>query len=287
MPSSTDWFRDAGWGLFFHYLASPASHQQPSPLTAEEWNAQIDAFDVPGFARKMADLGASYIFFTLGQNSGHYCSPNATYDALTAIQPGKLSRRDLVAEIADALAPHGIRLLVYLPSHAPAMDRDAVYALGCTPPWDPTRWSYKKEYTDPAMDERVAEFQRKWEAVIREWSDRWGDRVHGWWIDGCYYADRMYRHPDPPNFESFAAAMKVGNPESIVAFNPGIVGGRVKPHTEHEDYTAGEVSDSFPVCPGPTVDGKQWHVLSYLGETWGREEPRFSLEGVATGADEF
>jgi alpha-beta hydrolase superfamily lysophospholipase len=37
------------------------------------------------------------------------------------------------------------------------------------------------------------------EAVIREWSLRWGKNVSGWWTDGCYHADKMYRHADAPD----------------------------------------------------------------------------------------
>ena len=44
--------------------------------------------------------------------------------------------------------------------------------------------------------------------------DRWGQKVWGWWFDGCYFADAMYRHPDAPNFASFAAAAKAGNPDA-------------------------------------------------------------------------
>jgi hypothetical protein len=40
---------------------------------------------------------------------------------------------------------------------------------------------------------RLAEFQRNWEAICRDWSQRWSRRVSGWWIDACYFADEMYR----------------------------------------------------------------------------------------------
>jgi hypothetical protein len=40
---------------------------------------------------------------------------------------------------------------------------------------------------------RLAELQRNWEAVVRERPVRWGKSVSGWWIDGCYFADQMYR----------------------------------------------------------------------------------------------
>jgi len=46
--------------------------------------------------------------------------------------------------------------------------------------------------------------QRHWEAVCREWSLRWGDRVSRWWIDGPYDA-AAYSHPDEPNYRSFPA----------------------------------------------------------------------------------
>ena len=38
---------------------------------------------------------------------------------------------------------------------------------------------------------RLAQFQRNWEAICRDWSQRWGRRVSGWWIDGCYFADEI------------------------------------------------------------------------------------------------
>ena len=79
----------------------------------------------------------------------------------------------------------------------------------------------------------------------------------------------MYRHPDPPNFASFAAAARAGNADAIVAFNPGVKV-PVICHSEHEDYTAGEISTAFPVCPGRWLDGAQYHLLGYLGQNWCR-----------------
>ncbi len=37
--------------------------------------------------------GAKYLLFTIGQNSGHYCTPNAAYDRIAGITPSKCSRR--------------------------------------------------------------------------------------------------------------------------------------------------------------------------------------------------
>ena len=115
--------------------------------------------------------------------------------------------------------------------------------------------------------------------LIREWSLRWGTKVSGWWVDGCYFKDDMYMHADAPSFTSFAAAMRAGNPESIVSFSDG--GGLpVRRVCAAEDYTHGEMWQEFPICSGRWVDGAQYHILSYLGGNWGRGMPRFTDEFI-------
>jgi len=85
----TDWLARAGWGVMTHYLAAPPSSAGGKEVTAEMWNRQVDAFDVEFFANQVAATGARYVLFTIGQNSGHYCAPNATYDKLVGIRPSK------------------------------------------------------------------------------------------------------------------------------------------------------------------------------------------------------
>ena len=290
--ANTDWFRDARWGVFFHYLADVASQQTVAAMAPDTWNRRIDAVDVDRWAAQIAESGAGYAFLTIGQNSGYYLAPNATYDAIVGHRPSRCSSRDLVSDLADALARHRVPLLVYLPSAAPCNDRQAIEALQCTPAWDPKPLGFKPgSYTvAEGVDERLSVFQRHWEAVIREYALCWGTRIKGWWFDGCYCADRMYRQQDEPNFRSFAAAAKAGNPASLVAFNPG-VRTPVVCHSAYEDYTAGEVDRAFPVsmtvapwCPplGRNVEGAQYHVLSFLGAFWGSGAPRFS-DAFVTG----
>lgn len=285
------WLRAARWGVFTHYLAAPAS-DGVAAITAEAWHERVEAFDVAGLVDQLQRTGTRYYVLTIGQNTGYYCSPNETYDALVQRTPSRLSKRDLVADVAEALEAVGIRTLVYLPGHAPADDRLAVEGLVCTPDWDASLWQLRpgRYLRREETDERLSTFQRHWEAIVREWSLRWGRHVHGWWIDGCYYADRMYRHPDPPNFASFADALRAGNPDAIVAFNPGLQVPVVS-HTQYEDYTAGEVMDPLPAGTPlrwhrvRIIDGfieqAQYHILTHLGMLWGRGEPRFSAEMVA------
>jgi hypothetical protein len=280
----TDWFHKAHWGVMTHYLGAPPSSSGGAELTAEMWNRQVEAFDVGGLADQVASTGAKYVLFTIGQNSGHYCSPNATYDKIVGITPSKCSRRDLISDLARALKARNVRLMVYLPSGAPAADPVARKKLG----W---RWGRSGGWQLPgeAVGGRLTEFQRRWEAVIREWSLRWGKDVAGWWIDGCYFAEQMYRFDDGPNFATFATALRAGNPDAIVAFNPG-VRVPVVAHTEYEDYSAGEVTlrqlpRATDACPGRWLeyDGArvQFHILTFLGTSWCRgERPQWTDDKV-------
>lgn len=288
MRANTDWFLDAKWGVFVHYLADFASNTQVPSLDAAEWNARIDGFNVPGLADQLEAIGAGYFILTLGQNSGYYLSPNATYDAIVGHQPSRCSQRDLVADLIAELEPRGIRMMVYFTASAPCLDKQAIERLKCTPPNDAGKIGFHPDLYEyqSGVDDRLTEFQGMWEQVVSEWSRRWGKGCHGWWIDGCYNADVMYRAPEAPNFASFAAALKAGNPDSLVAFNPGVKV-PVICHTEFEDYTAGEISDAFPAPTmygrprlGRYVDGAQYHILTYIGEGWGQGLPRFADEFV-------
>ena len=122
----TDWFKNAKWGVFMHYMADTVL--KGDALTVENWNKTVDAFDAKGLTEQLASAGAGYFVLTLGQNSGFYCSPNATYDRLTGFATSKCSRRDLVSDLSDALRARHIRLLVYLPSGAPDRDKPATKA---------------------------------------------------------------------------------------------------------------------------------------------------------------
>src|ERR1035441_8398338 len=112
----TDWFHQAKWGVFMHYMGDTVL--KGDELTIENWNKAVDSFDVKGLADQLASAGAGYFVLTLGQNSGYYCAPNAAYDRLTGIAPSKCAKRDLVADLSEALRVRRIRLMVYLPAGA-------------------------------------------------------------------------------------------------------------------------------------------------------------------------
>jgi len=283
----TDWLHKAKWGVMFHYLAANGWQlRQGTKLPSRaEWNRCVDAVDVERLAGQLADAGAGYLLLTVGQNSTHLCSPNETLRGLLGEDLYCGSDRDLVLDFAEALTRRGLRLLVYHHAHAPSFEIEAVERLACTPPWDARRMGGLAPGTYRNVrdaDDRLSEFWGHWQQVHREWADRWGGLVHGWWIDGCYHTDRTLGFPDddPPNYKSFAEALRAGNSEALVAFNPG-VSVPIRTLTPHQDYTAGEISHALPVDAfyqplSRWVDGAQLHVLSYLGELWRKGEPRFT-----------
>jgi hypothetical protein len=82
-----------------------------------------------------------------------------------------------------------------------------------------------------------------------------------------------------------------GNPDAIVAFNPGVKV-PVVAHSKHEDYAAGEVNLSqlpaaIEACPGRWLDCEgeevQFQILTFLGTTWcGGERPQWPNNKVAS-----
>lgn len=262
------WMQDPRyrWGVMTHYLADWQARDHKLEMNIELWNKLIDSFDVQKMAKTLESVGAGHYQLSIGQNSGYFLSPNAAYDRITRIRPSKCSHRDLVAEFYEPLHQRDIKLMVYLPSGAPGQDKTAVAAL---------EWS-----NGPHPNKN---FQLKWQQIIEEWSKRWGSKVTGWWFDGCYFPNSMYRSVTAPNFASFAAAARAGNPDSCVAFNPGVIY-RILSMSPDEDFTAGEIDKpdmaSVRRNEDGRIDGTQIHMLSFLGEKWGSGAPRFTSEQV-------
>ncbi len=245
---NTDWFRDAKYGIFMHFLPADANGL-----------ALVDKFDVDALAKQLATAGAKYFVITLGQNSGYYNSPNAVYGRYTGYAAGeRCAKRDLPLELYRALSPKGIRLMLYLPCQVPNQDARAQKAFGL-----------RQGKQDQPLD---LDFAKKWAEVIGEWSERYGDKVAGWWFDGGY----EHIHFNEAVAELYAKAVKRGNPKAIVTFNPGV---KVIHWTEAEDYTAGELNEPFTNIPASRwLQGSQWHALTFLGSTWGQRNTRFAAQ---------
>jgi len=152
------WMKQARFGIMVHYLADWRSRTDSINTTPAIWNDMINHFDAEGLAEQVKSTGAGYMIFTIGQNSGYFLAPNKTYEKITGVT-GKCSQRDLVSDLSAALKKRGLKLIVYLPSGAPGGDSVVRKAL---------QWQN-------GPNENKA-FQQNWEAIIRDWSLRWGKK---------------------------------------------------------------------------------------------------------------
>ena len=250
---ATDWMV-GGCGAFAHYLLDKKTF------------ARVGEFDVAGLAKQIADMKPDWFCFTLGQNSGYLCSPNATYERICGYEPGsRCSTRDIPAELIAALKPLGVKFMLYLPCQSPNADRSAAEAFGFTPGAKDAR---------PHDREINAGAARRWAEVIEEWSRRYGNDVAGWWFDGGY---RRIRFSDEIA-GLYAAAVKRGNPDAVVAFNEG-VRSPMRRWTLAGDYLAGEINEPFrETCGGRWFDDRQWQLLTFAGSSWAKRDCRYADE---------
>src|SRR4051794_35980566 len=111
------WMKEAKFGVMNHYLADWIARKEQAPegrMTVEHWNELVDHVDVEKLAAQIESVGAKYAIFTIGQNSGFYDSPNAAYDRIVGIELSHCSKRDLIADYADALHRRKIKFIAYL-----------------------------------------------------------------------------------------------------------------------------------------------------------------------------
>ncbi len=245
------WLRKAGYGVMFHWT----SQSQPKTGRKKSYAEAVRDFDVKAFADMATATGAGYVIFTANHADPHFPAPLPAWET---VHPGWTTRRDLIAEIADALAARDIRLILYFATHTLA--------------------NYPK-----ASPEEFIDINR---TLMTEVGERYGNRVAGYWLDGWYQCYEKY--PDV-SFEDFYFLTKIGNPNRIVALNSWIY----PKLTPWQDYWAGEVASPVaePEAPvfryGPAL-GLPYHALLVMENEWvhGKADspitaPRFTAETLA------
>ncbi len=260
MNPSTEWFQKAGYGVFVHYLAGLQNNREQVHSLGREtsWDECVREFDTDRFADTMAEVGAGYVVFTMMQVTRYMIAPNTTYDRITGYQPGEAcASRDLVEDLYRSLSQRNIPLMLYWTGDGPRADPQAGPAFGCQTPV-------------------TTEFVEKWASVVREYGERYGDKVAGFWVDGCY----RFIGYDDEKLGVLAQALKAGNAKRIIALNPGVEA-QVSAYSRHEDYTCGEQNRFFDMPVSRFIDGEQWHILSYMGTGWGHPGSQYTKRELA------
>jgi alpha-L-fucosidase len=268
------WLSEAGFGLAVHWTSftlpenpTEADFKRPIEKRISDYLRAVDDFDVDGFVEQVVASGAKFLIFTLAHADMVLPFPLPELDELTK---GHTARRDLIAELSDALSKHGIRLILYFNADGPA-----------DPEWQ------KLVYGDPKAHAEV--IYKITEAI----SKRYGDRFAGWWIDDCYdmgmitpaYRGLGLRY----DYKRFADALRAGNPDAIVTFN---FCGSMREWTCEwargiADYQAGEENyiHRSPTGRFSGEGGAQWFALSWMDDFWvhdkpGVPTPRYSNEEI-------
>jgi hypothetical protein len=266
MAADTDWMRRAKYGVFVHYqyrillgysIATHPQFPEPGQMTAAEWNRFVDGFDVAGFASQMAEGKVGWVIFCIDD---HYfawpCAPNGHFSDYTGYAPGeKCSRRDLIMELADALNAKGVKLICYFAGLNGYMKEPRVGAgLG----------DDGNNKTPPS-----AECRKRRVEVLREYAERYGQKIAGWWFDGL---ERDSYRDAPDDYHTIGQVVRSANPAGVIAFSfgsnewacmsPGV-----------DDFTAGDTwskQDLKRLTPVhlPAQNGILWHGKIYCGNVY-------------------
>jgi hypothetical protein len=202
---------DASWlgAAKFGVMCQCGEWSYPAHGPHKPWPQMVDQFDVEKFADMVESTGAGYAIWSATWATYYFPAPIKAIDRLL---PGRTSTRDLIADLAAALAKRDIRLMLYYHLGAegpPASD---------TGPIDnPLTLSQQPSYFD------------NWCAVLQEVGERYGDRLAGWMFD-----DELIYYPAP--YEQLGKAAKAGSKSRIISYNPWIQARG----TDFQDFQFGE-----------------------------------------------
>lgn len=269
MEHITDRLYNKKWGVFNHYLYGRAKDAGMS------WCDAVNSIDVKKIADQLEEIGAGYYFITLCQGTRYVLAPNKTYERITDAKPfDAIPERDVVSELYDELSARGIDLYLYFPSDGPHDDAEFGPKLGfsynISEAYDMEKGILRPYSENTILTEKKLndKFIENWSSVLKEYAERYGDKICGWWLDGYY----DYFGYNQVRMKPFYDVIKKANPNAIVAFNGGVMD-YTRKYYENADYTAGEFNDLFYIPPKRfTDDGAQNHILAPLGSTWGKPD---------------
>jgi hypothetical protein len=237
------------WGVFNHflYVIQNDSSVPNSYGKQTDWDTLVHEFDTETLAKNLYEMGAGYYVITVMQGTKYMVAPNATFDKIAGTKAGEAcSTRDLIEDLYQSLSKYDIDLFLYFTGDGPYKSVEEGKKFGFIEPRD-------VGVTKP--------FVEKWSSVLEEYSVRYGEKIKGWWIDGCYkdwfkYTDEL--------LEMYYKACKKGNPNALVSLNPGLREDLENGFT-YEDFLCGEQID-FTLIPKQRFYGNaQAHILAPLG----------------------
>jgi alpha-L-fucosidase len=238
--ANTGWLAKCRYGIGVHWTAQAAPrHGDPLPF-----QQVVDGFKLKEFVEQVRYAGADYVLFTAAHALQMLPAPHPIIERLLR---GRTCERDLIAELADALAACGLSLLVYY-NHSCNCGQDR--------PWENAVGYHgrnKEAFAKNLMD------------IVGWMGERYKDKIKAWWFDSPYSLDPRGPHnsvtTDMTGFqfpwERFTVAAKAGYPARLVTYNAGVA--KTFLYTTHQDYWAGELVNLKTPAPSRYLDnGLQW-----------------------------
>lgn len=261
-----DWLYRAKYGIMFHFV--PNMHRFRTgriKWTGEKWSAWIDAVDVEKIAAQAAEIGAGYVILSIGQGGGFYCAPNPVIRKYWGLKPGEAgSKRDLPMDLYGALNKRGIRMMLYT---------------GCAPSLMPGPASEKVGWFGSGFkfDRCTPEGAAHWAEALQWYSDHYGEKVSGWWLDGLREWAPGYR-------KAVHAAIAQGNPNALATSGTYALSDFLHGHCvadwkkqQRRLPTQGRWDATYQI---------QWHAFQYLGRSWSARGTAHSSKSIVEYATE-
>lgn len=248
------WMKEAGYGIMVQgggWAYPPHGDKKPWPGFAEDFNAQK-------FVEKVDEMGGSYIVWSATWIDYLFPAPIRT---IGDILPNRISKRDLIADLIRECKKRNIRFMLYY--HLGHGSKEVLLAKG----W---KDSPEQDYTS----------RQKWlkteEAILAEIGNRYGTGLDGVFLDdGCVWY--------PADFEKLGKAVKSGNPQRVIAYNPWIAPSL----TPFQDFYCGEGFDGsatpFQLDNGVIMGGPQkglqlFGCFVFDGPDWGIYKPNTIID---------
>lgn len=238
--ANTDWLARCRFGIGLHWTAQTVPRRgAPRPFPQA-----VADFDLEGLVNTVEYAGADYVLFTAAHALQMIPAPHPVVDR---ILPGRTCQRDLIQDLADALASKGKHLLVY-------------YNHSCNRGDDP-EWERAVGYHAPNKQR----FARNLMDIVGWMGQRYEKKVRAWWFDSPYSLDPRGPHNSvttdmsgfPFPWEQFTDVAKRGYAQRLVTYNAGVA--QTFLYTTHQDYWAGElVNLDAPPTNRYLDNGLQW-----------------------------
>jgi len=175
---------NAKMGLFVHFTLGTyhdghygGTWTDPNGKPATDLNSVADALDVKALASVAKGMGAQYVIFTAYHAGMNLMYPSPFWGR---VFPNKVSKRDLIGDLADALKAKGIPLILYVHPDdrhdLTAEEQKRVMDIGYSGQFNATQGSRQRP-KDPT-------WQSTYVRLIDEIGSRYGGRIVGYWEDG-------------------------------------------------------------------------------------------------------